>query len=108
MRIATGWRPKTTNNDVPCNRSKHVVKQIKVKDRFVIVSVDVVTEENHYQVLRVWDIVPECDVPKIVDRLDSLFFMYTDEFLGLCKANKRIEGYVVYNHCFYYVLILFL
>ena len=52
------------------------------------------TEELRYsQVLKIWDILPIEDIPKLVKRLDSMFGKYTDDFINHCQ-EKYLEGYV--------------
>ncbi|XP_024027743.1 TPR and ankyrin repeat-containing protein 1 [Morus notabilis] len=92
LRLANGWRPKQRNVGIICDKSKLALKQFKVKDLYVICSVDIDHEEFRYiQVLKVWDLLPLVDIPKLVKRLDSMFLTYTDKFLNHCK-EKCIEG----------------
>lgn len=92
LRLANGWRPKQRNVGIICDKSKLALKQFKVKDLYVICSVDIDHEEfRHIQVLKVWDLLPLVDIPKLVKRLDSMFLTHTDEFLNHCK-EKCIEG----------------
>ena len=75
-----------------CDKSKHVLKQFKVKDFYVICSIDIDQQDYRYiQVLKVWDLLRLADVPKLVKSLDSMSLTYTDDFLNRCQ-EKCIEG----------------
>jgi hypothetical protein len=50
-------------------------------------------ELSYYQVLKIWDILPVEDIPKLIKRLDSMFAKYTDDFINHCK-ERCLEGYV--------------
>lgn len=50
-------------------------------------------ESWYIQVLKVWDILPLKDIPKLAIRLDALFGKYTNDYLNRCKA-KCLDGYV--------------
>ena len=92
LRLANGWRPKRRYNNITCDRSKHFLKQFKVKSLYVICSIDIAKEHWYAQVLRVWDILPLVDIPVLVKRLDDMFSTYTDDFLDRCKT-RCVEGY---------------
>ncbi|PNY14343.1 lupus brain antigen-like protein, partial [Trifolium pratense] len=42
---------------------------------------------NFTQVLRIWDILPSEDIPKVVKRLDRIFGSYTDDFINRCSEK---------------------
>ncbi|CAL5368944.1 unnamed protein product [Camellia sinensis] len=55
-------------------------------------SVDIVKENSEdVQVLKVWDILPLSDIPKLANCLDTVFGNYTVDFMNRCKC-KRFEG----------------
>ncbi|XP_031256256.1 uncharacterized protein LOC116114239 isoform X2 [Pistacia vera] len=91
LKLASGWRPKRRNIDSVCESSSHIIKQFKVEGLYTICTIDVVKESNYIQVLKVWDILPLEDVPKLVKRLDDIFVNYTDDYINCCK-EKYIEG----------------
>ncbi|XP_044475821.1 uncharacterized protein LOC123203512 isoform X2 [Mangifera indica] len=91
MKLSTGWRPKRRNIDTICKSSLHIIKQFKVEGLYTICTVDIVKESMYIQVLKVWDILPLEDVPKLVKRLDDIFVRYTDDYINRCK-EKYIEG----------------
>ena len=50
-------------------------------------------ESWYIQVLKVWDILPLEDIPKLAIRLDALFGKYANDYLNRCKT-KCFDGYV--------------
>ncbi|KAF3974968.1 hypothetical protein CMV_001742 [Castanea mollissima] len=52
---------------------------------------DIEKELRYSQVLKIWDIAPIEDIPKLVKRLDSIFGKYTDDFINRCQ-EKCLEG----------------
>ncbi|XP_047266599.1 uncharacterized protein LOC107869201 isoform X2 [Capsicum annuum] len=92
VKLASGWRPKRRNVELVCESSSQVVKQFKVVEgRYIVCTVDIQREFLYTQVLKVWDILPLEEVPGFLRRLDAIFLMYTNEFIGLCK-KKYFEG----------------
>ncbi|KAJ8629370.1 hypothetical protein MRB53_022693 [Persea americana] len=89
LRLADGCRPKSKNVGFP--DAFQFAKQCRVRELYVVWMVDIVKNEEYIQVLKVWDILPLSEIPKLARRLDSIFAMYTDEYIDLCKM-KRIEG----------------
>ncbi|KAA8532354.1 hypothetical protein F0562_032391 [Nyssa sinensis] len=90
LKLCNGWRPKRSK-DIICESSLHILKKFKVQGLYIICSVDIVKELWYIQVLKVWDILPLEDIPKLVRRLDGIFGMYTDDYLNHCKV-KCFEG----------------
>ncbi|XP_044475796.1 uncharacterized protein LOC123203505 isoform X2 [Mangifera indica] len=91
VKLSTGWRPKRRNIDTICKSSLHIIKQFKVAGLYTICTVDIVKESMYIQVLKVWDILPLEDVPKLVKRLDDIFVRCTNDYINHCK-EKYIEG----------------
>ncbi|XP_042981748.1 uncharacterized protein LOC122311306 isoform X1 [Carya illinoinensis] len=98
LKLSRGWRPKKRSSDPVCGSSSQIIKQFKVEDRYIVCAYDirkewsdVVKELRYYQVLKVWDILPAEEIPKLIKRLDSMFGKYTDDFLNRCK-EKCLEG----------------
>ncbi|CAJ2677798.1 unnamed protein product [Trifolium pratense] len=87
LKLSTGWRPKRIKVDLLCGNSSQMLKQYKVEGLFVVCSKDVVKESNFSQVLRIWDVLPPEDIPKVVKRLDSIFGSYTDDFISRCSEQ---------------------
>ncbi|CAK9141766.1 unnamed protein product [Ilex paraguariensis] len=91
-KLSSGWRPKR-NVDSVCGSSSQIMKQFKVEGLYVVCTIDIVKDSKYVQVLKVWDILPLDEIPKLVRRLESIFAMYTDEFISRCK-EKSTEGNV--------------
>ena len=72
--------------------SYHLLKQFKVEGLYVTCSIDIKKEKMYTQVLKVWDVLPLEDIPRLVKRLDGIFERYTDDFMSRCK-DKCLEGY---------------
>ncbi|KAJ8629373.1 hypothetical protein MRB53_022696 [Persea americana] len=89
LRLADGCRPKSKIVDFP--DAFQFAKQCRVRELYLVWMVDIVKNEEYIQVLRVWDILPLSEIPKLTRRLDNIFAMYTDEYIDLCKM-KCIEG----------------
>ncbi|KAI3867923.1 hypothetical protein MKW92_035569 [Papaver armeniacum] len=89
LKLSNGWSPKKV--DSVCGNSLQLVKQVKVGRLYVISAVDIMKYSSYVQVLKIWDILPLEEMPKLVKRLDSIFSMYTDDFINLCK-EKNTDG----------------
>uniref|UniRef100_A0A6N2NGM6 UvrD-like helicase ATP-binding domain-containing protein n=1 Tax=Salix viminalis TaxID=40686 RepID=A0A6N2NGM6_SALVM len=58
--------------------------------QYILVSHKV--KEMHYkQVLKVWDLLPLEDIPRLAKRLEGIFERYTDDFISHCN-EKCLEG----------------
>ncbi|KAG8369514.1 hypothetical protein BUALT_Bualt14G0021500 [Buddleja alternifolia] len=91
LKLASGWRPKKINVDCTCEISSYIVKQFKVEGYYVVCSIDITKDTVYEQVLKVWDILPLEEIPKLLKRLDSIYAMCTDEFISHSK-EKCFEG----------------
>ncbi|KAJ4710306.1 UvrD-like Helicase, ATP-binding domain, P-loop containing nucleoside triphosphate hydrolase [Melia azedarach] len=91
LKLSSGWQPKKRNIDLVCERSLHIIKQFKVESLYIICTIDVMKELQYIQVLKVWDILPLENVPKLATRLDNIFVKYTDDYINCCK-EKSFEG----------------
>jgi len=91
LKLSSGWRPKRKKVDLLCGSSSQMLKQYKVEGLFVVCSKDIVKEMTFTQVLRIWDILPPEDIPKVLKHLDSIFESYTDDFISRC-SEQRFEG----------------
>ncbi|XP_058090435.1 uncharacterized protein LOC131236918 [Magnolia sinica] len=89
LRLADGWRPKSKSLDFP--DSFQLAKQFRVRELSLVWMVDIVKDGRYFQVLKVWDIVPMTEIPKLVKRLDNVFAMYTDAYIEHCRV-KCFEG----------------
>ena len=100
LKISSGWRPKKLS--IVCESFSQILKQFKVEGLYIVCANDIVKEWSdiakelrYYQVLKIWDIVPMEDIPKLVKRLDNIFGKYTDDFINRCQ-EKCLEGYVYF------------
>ncbi|KAK2437779.1 P-loop containing nucleoside triphosphate hydrolase superfamily protein [Trifolium repens] len=87
LKLSSGWRPKGIKVDLHCGNSSQILKQYKVEGLFVVCSKDIIKESNFTQVLRIWDVLPPEDIPKVVKRLDSIFGRYTNDFISRCSVQ---------------------
>ena len=78
--------------DLLCERSKQTLKQFKVEGLYIVCTIDIVKDTKYIQVLKVWDLLPLEEIPKLEKRLDSIFSMYTDDFINCCKVKFQ-DGY---------------
>ncbi|KAJ6321838.1 hypothetical protein OIU77_011843 [Salix suchowensis] len=91
LKLSSGWRPKKRSVDVLFESSSQVLKQFKVEGLYVICSIDIVKEMHYKQVLKVWDLLPLEDIPRLAKRLEGIFERYTDDFISHCN-EKCLEG----------------
>ncbi|KAI3734275.1 hypothetical protein L6452_13740 [Arctium lappa] len=91
LRLSSGWRPKNKSVDLCCENSSQILKKFKVEGLYVICTIDIIKEFKYVQVLKVWDILPLEDIPKLSKRLDNIFSAYTDDYIHRCTA-KCLDG----------------
>ncbi|KAJ4974780.1 hypothetical protein NE237_007954 [Protea cynaroides] len=95
MKLASGWRhPQLLNNlYLSGGTSSELLEVYKVDELLNIVwTVDIFRENfNCIQVLKVWDILPLQEIPKLANQLDSLFGNYRVDDMNRCKF-KCAEG----------------
>ncbi|KAK2971274.1 hypothetical protein RJ640_021767, partial [Escallonia rubra] len=85
-KISSGWRPKS-NVGISSESSSNILRKFKVGELYIVCSVDIVKESWFIQALKVWDILPLQDIPKLVKRLDNIFRMYTEDYLSRCAVK---------------------
>ncbi|XP_065872271.1 uncharacterized protein [Euphorbia lathyris] len=90
LRLSSGWFPKQKKADA-ISESFRFLRQFRVEGLYVICSVDIVKENRYTQVLKVWDILPLEDIPKLIKRLNDIFERYTNDFVSRCN-QKLLEG----------------
>lgn len=95
-KLANGWRPKRTNSVVSSESSTKMLKQYKIGRYYILCSVDIYKELWYIQTLKVWDILPIQDIPKMVTQLEHIFQMYTEDYISRC-SKKSVEGCVNLN-----------
>lgn len=79
--------------DLYCGSTLSILKQYKVEGLYVVCSIDIVKDFSYTQVLKIWDLLPQEEIPKLLKRLESIFGKYTDDFINKCN-EKCFDGYV--------------
>ncbi|KAJ6752700.1 P-LOOP CONTAINING NUCLEOSIDE TRIPHOSPHATE HYDROLASES SUPERFAMILY PROTEIN [Salix koriyanagi] len=97
-KLSSGWRqsPEERNIIVRHGTSSEQLEQYRVNDQLHLIwTVDTIMEKsNHSQILKVWDVLPAPDVPKLARRLDAVIGNYTADKINRCK-HKCVEGNLV-------------
>ncbi|CAB4265332.1 unnamed protein product [Prunus armeniaca] len=91
LRLSSGWRPKKRNVGTICGSSSLILRQYKVEGLSIVCTTDIEKYVKYVQILKIWDILPLEDIPKLVNRLESILKRYTDDFINRCK-EKCLEG----------------
>ncbi|KAM1846609.1 hypothetical protein ACFX14_011002 [Malus domestica] len=87
LKLSGGWRPRKRNVQTISGNSSAMLRQYKVEGLYVVCSIDIVKEKKYIQVLKIWDILPLEDIPKLNNRLESIFHRYTDDFINRCNET---------------------
>ncbi|CAL5365925.1 unnamed protein product [Camellia sinensis] len=94
-KLSSGWRLHHEKDKVldMNGTSSELLELYKVNGLLNLAwSVDIVKENSEdVQVLKVWDILPLSDIPKLANCLDTVFGNYTVDFMNRCKC-KRFGG----------------
>ncbi|ONI29819.1 hypothetical protein PRUPE_1G215600 [Prunus persica] len=88
LKLSDGWRFKKPN---VCGSSSPILRQYKVEGLYIVCTTDIAKDVKYIQILKIWDILPLRDIPKLVKRLENILKRYTDDFINRCK-EKLIEG----------------
>ncbi|KAL8218515.1 hypothetical protein R6Q57_021888 [Mikania cordata] len=91
LKLSGGWRPKNKSVDLCCGKISQILKKFKVDSLYIVCSVDIIKDVKYIQVLKVWDILPLEEIPKLTKRLESIFSAFTDDYINRCTA-KCLEG----------------
>ncbi|KAB5560828.1 hypothetical protein DKX38_005785 [Salix brachista] len=98
VKLSSGWRqsPEERNIIVPHGTSSELLENYRVNVKLSLIwTVDIVKEnKNKTQILKVWDVLPLPDLPKLACRLDDVLGNYTVSKMNRCK-QKCIEGNLV-------------
>ncbi|PWA46185.1 uvrD-like Helicase, ATP-binding domain, P-loop containing nucleoside triphosphate hydrolase [Artemisia annua] len=97
LRLSTGWRPKRSLGLCQENSSKGLI-QFNVEGLYIVCTLDIIKDIQYEQVLKVWDILPFQEFPKLTKRLENIFYAYTEEYINRCTEN-RFEGYLEVPSC---------
>ncbi|XWS65220.1 hypothetical protein CRYUN_Cryun05aG0073700 [Craigia yunnanensis] len=89
-KLSSGWRQTLAQkNHIVIDGSFGLLEVYPVNGFLNLLwSVDIMKENSHFiQVLKVWDILPLLDIPKVAKNLESLFGEYTVEKMSRCKCQ---------------------
>lgn len=102
-KLSCGWRQEQKKSNIFKDKgsSSQLVEHYKVKQMYVIWTVDLLRENSHHiQILKVWNVLSPSDVPKLSKQLDMLYGNYSQDKLTSCKYTYK-EGYPVFF--FFYI-----
>ncbi|CAL8993557.1 unnamed protein product [Prunus brigantina] len=91
LKLSTGWRPKKPNVGTICGSYSHILRKYMVEGLYIVCTTDIAKDVKYIQILKVWDLLPLEDIPKLVNRLESILKRYTDDFINRCK-EKCLES----------------
>jgi len=100
-KLSGGWRLNGCSRIVNKNGA---VCRIYIVNRFLRIawSVDIKTENSEdVQVLKIWDVIPFVQIPKLTIRLAAEFESYSAKTINQCKY-ERLEGYA---HAFAFFIL---
>nr|GEX50632.1 UvrD-like helicase, ATP-binding domain, P-loop containing nucleoside triphosphate hydrolase [Tanacetum cinerariifolium] len=97
LRLSTGWQLKRSLGLCQENSSKGL-KQFDAEGLYIICTLDIIKDIQYEQVLKVWDLLPFQEIPKLTKRLENIFYAYTEEYINRCTEN-RFEGYLEVPRC---------
>ncbi|XP_062113018.1 uncharacterized protein LOC133824159 [Humulus lupulus] len=94
LKLSDGWRPRgpsVVSSVSLCENSLQIMS-FKVEGLCILSTVDIVKEYSGYkQVLKIWDLLPHEEIPRLKNKLDIIFEKYTEEFINNCN-EKCFEG----------------
>ena len=94
--LANGWRQSHRKKNLFFYRgtSSQLLEQYKVNGCLNLVwTVDILKENSYYiQILKIWDMLPLSEIPRVANHLDVLFENYTVDKMSQCKY-KSLNGY---------------
>ncbi|XP_075645219.1 helicase SEN1-like [Castanea sativa] len=95
--LANGWRHEMKKLFYHNGTSSQLLEQYKVNGFLNLVwTVDILEENSYYiQILKVWDILPLSEMPRLANRLDVLFENYTVDKMNRCKHKSLNRSLVV-------------
>ncbi|XP_044967802.1 uncharacterized protein LOC123427749 [Hordeum vulgare subsp. vulgare] len=89
IKLGGGWRTPVRNLDIP--GVSNFAKVYKIRELHLIWSTDVEKSEGRYiQIIRIWDLLSQQHVARTVQRLESVFSMYTDDYLDHCRGVQTL------------------
>ncbi|XP_059451311.1 uncharacterized ATP-dependent helicase C29A10.10c-like [Corylus avellana] len=97
-KLSSGWRQTNEKRNliVHDGTSSQVLEIYRVDEQLNLVwTVDILKEDSHHiQVMKVWDVLPLSDIPRLAKQLDILFGSYTVDKMHRCK-HRCVEGSLV-------------
>ncbi|KAL3527377.1 hypothetical protein ACH5RR_012033 [Cinchona calisaya] len=95
VRLSSGWRHPQSNtiiNEI-CGISSVLLERYDVKGLLKLIwTIDIQRDNSiDIQVIKVWDICPGSEIPKLAKRLNNIFGKYAPNTLNRCKC-KQMEG----------------
>ncbi|XP_075090185.1 uncharacterized protein LOC107780673 isoform X2 [Nicotiana tabacum] len=90
VKLSSGWRMSGKHNIFYNNggNSSELLEIYSVKYLKLIWTVDILLENStYYQVLKIWDIIPGYQIPKLAKDIDILFDVYTVNMMNRCKCK---------------------
>ncbi|GJR73094.1 UvrD-like helicase, ATP-binding domain, P-loop containing nucleoside triphosphate hydrolase [Tanacetum coccineum] len=98
VRLSTGWRPKNISLGLCCENSSKSLEQFNVEGLYIICALDIIKEIQYVQVMKVWDILPYEEIPKLTKRLENIFSAYTEDYISRC-TEKLYQGNLEVPRC---------
>ncbi|XP_062110913.1 uncharacterized protein LOC133822556 isoform X2 [Humulus lupulus] len=87
VKLSCGWRNGASSQLVEC---------YKVKQMSIVWTVDLLLENSHHiQILKVWNVLAQSEVPKLSKHLDSMYGNYLPDKLSRCKFKHKERNLVV-------------
>ncbi|PWA64846.1 uvrD-like Helicase, ATP-binding domain, P-loop containing nucleoside triphosphate hydrolase [Artemisia annua] len=96
VRLSTGWRPD--NISLGLCRENSSKRQFNVEGLYIICTLDIIKEIQYVQVMKVWDILPYEEIPKLTKPLENIFSAYTEDYIGRC-TEKLFQGNLEVPRC---------
>ncbi|XP_072151284.1 LOW QUALITY PROTEIN: uncharacterized protein [Setaria viridis] len=89
VKLGGGWRTTIKSSDV--TDAFQLAKVYRIRDLYLVWSIDLEKNERYFQIIRVWDILSQQHVARTVQHLENLFSMYTDDYIDHCR-RVQTEG----------------
>ncbi|KAL4575585.1 hypothetical protein LXL04_022433 [Taraxacum kok-saghyz] len=89
QKLSGGWRPN--DGKVYSKTLSKVFKTFMVEGLHVIWTTDIMKETKYIQVLKIWDILPLKEIPKLRKELENIFSAYNEDYMNRC-TTKHLEG----------------
>ncbi|GJZ25238.1 UvrD-like helicase, ATP-binding domain, P-loop containing nucleoside triphosphate hydrolase [Tanacetum coccineum] len=97
LRLSNGWCPERSVG-LPHENSAQSLKQFNVEGLYIISTIDIIKDINYVQVIKVWDVLPFEEIPKLTKRLENIFSAYTEDYISRC-TEKLFEGHLAVPRC---------